>query len=67
MREDPKTSPTAGQSFLEAVHFAAIMLGLQNDFGEVGEQRIKGVAEELARSAMEMQQAQPLTVDQVET
>ena len=65
LREDPKTSPTAGQSFLEAVHFAAIMLGPQNDFGEVGEQRIKGVAEELARSGLEMQQAQPLTVDQV--
>ncbi len=65
LREDPKTSPTAGQSFLESVHFAAIMLGLKNDFAEVGEQRIKGVAEELARTGHELQQAQPLTVDQV--
>ena len=65
LREDPKTSPTAGQSFLESVHFAAIMLGLKNDFAEVGEQRIKGVAEELARTGLELQQAQPLTVDQV--
>ena len=65
LRENPKTAPTAGQSFVESIHFAGTMLGMQHDLDLVGDQRIKGVAEELARSGGAMQQAEALTVDQV--
>ena len=65
LREDPKSAVTSGQSFLEAIHFCDAMLGMQHNLSSVGDQRVKGVAQELAQSGPPMKQAEPLTVDQV--
>ncbi len=65
LREEPTSSASSGQSFFEALHFTASLLGMKHNLAEVGDQRIKGVAEELARSGIAMQQAVALTVDQV--
>ncbi len=65
LREDPKSAITSGQSFLEAIHFCDAMLGMQHNLSEVGDQRVKGVAQELAQSGPPMKQAEPLMVDQV--
>lgn len=64
LREELTSSATSGQSFFEALQFTAALLGLKHNLDEVGHQRIKGVAEEMARSEA-MQQAESLTVDQV--
>ena len=58
-------APTAGKSFVEAVHFSVGMLGLQVDEVFTGSQRIRGVADSMAASAPVVVQAQALTVAQV--
>ena len=60
LREDPACSATSGQSFFEAIHFSAALLGMKRDLDEIGDQRIRGVAEEMARSSAAMQQADAL-------
>ena len=57
--------PTAGKSFVEAVHFSVGMLGLQVDEVFMGSQRITGVAGSMAASAPAAVQARALTVAQV--
>lgn len=64
-REELTSSATSGQSFFEPLQFTAALLGLKHNLDEVGHQRIKGVAEGMARSSEAMQQAESLTVDQV--
>ena len=62
---DPATAPSAGRSLLEAVRFASGVLGLKGDIGELGTTRIDGLAVELTKRAGPIQQAAPLSVQQV--
>jgi len=61
----PKSSPSSGKAFLEALRFAGDVLGLKSDEYALRSTRVSGLAEELARSAPVVVQADALTVMQV--
>ena len=65
MVADEHTAPSAGRSLLEALRFCRSVLGLKGDMAELGTMRVDGLAVELGRRAGPIQQAQPLTVQQV--
>ena len=65
LKLNPKHSPSAGKSFLEALRFAGGVLGLKSDEFALRSTRVSGLAEELARAAPVVAQANPLTVKQV--
>ena len=62
---DEKTSASAGRSLLEALRFTQGVLGLQSDMQILGTGRVDGLSVELGRRAGPIQQATPLTVQQV--
>ena len=61
----PKSSPSSGKAFLESLRFAGGVLGLKSDEYALRSTRVSGLAEELARSAPVVVQADALTVMQV--
>ena len=65
MVADERTAPSAGRSLLEALRFCRSVLGLKGDMAELGTMRVDGLAVELGRRAGPIQQAQPLTDQQV--
>ena len=65
LKSAAKPSPSAGKSFLEALRFAGGVLGLKSDEFALRSTRVSGLAEELARAAPVVAQANPLTVMQV--
>ena len=65
LQDELSTAPSAGQSLLQAINFTIGVLGLKTNFDEVGQQRVRGVAEAMARSGAPVRQASPLTVEQV--
>lgn len=65
VRDSIHPFPTRGRSFLEAVHFTTAMLGLQSDLELMGQQRVEGIAEAMAREGPPVSRAKPLSVAQV--
>ena len=65
LNADSTTSPSAGRSLLEALRFARGVLGLKADLVELGTTRVDGLAIELTKRAGPIQQAAPLSVQQV--
>ena len=63
--QDPHASGSSGKSFLEAVRFSSAMLGLRSDETNSISQRVAGLAETLVKRAPIIDQADPLSVDQV--
>ena len=65
LNADSGTAPSAGRSLLEALRFASGVLGLKGDLGELGTTRVDGLSIELTKRAGPIQQAAPLSVQQV--
>lgn len=65
LQDNPVSAPSSGQSLLQAINFASGVLGLKTNFDVIGQQRVKGVAEAMARNGPPVMQATPLTVEQV--
>ena len=63
--EEQSSAPSSGRSLLEALRFAGGTLGLRGDILELGSTRIDGLAVELSKRAGPIQQAAPLSVQQV--
>ena len=62
---DTKTAGSKGKSFLEAVRFSGAVFGLRSIEGQLVSLRVAGVAELLMRRAPIIEQAKPLTVEQM--
>ena len=63
--DEQSSAPSSGRSLLEALRFAGGTIGLAGDILELGSTRIDGLAVELSKRAGPIQQAAPLTVQQV--
>ena len=62
---DAKTAGSKGKSFLESIRFAGATLGLRSSHGQLVSLRVAGVAEQLMKRAPIIEQARPLTVEQI--
>ena len=62
---DTKSAGSKGKSFLEAVRFSGAVFGLRSIEGQLVSLRVAGVAELLMRRAPIIEQAKPLTVEQL--
>jgi len=62
---EEEASPSAGKSFLEAMHFSAGVFGLDIDDLLANSTRLKGLVERMALAAPPVKPAEPLRVDQV--
>lgn len=59
LQDNPVSAPSSGQSLLQAINFASGVLGLKTNFDVIGQQRVKGVAEAMARNGPPVMQATP--------
>ena len=62
---DSQTAGSKGKSFLEAVRFSGAVFGLRSIEGQLVSLRVAGAAELLMRRAPIIEQAKPLTVEQM--
>ena len=62
---EEEASPSAGRSFLEAMHFCAGVFGLDIEELLTNSTRLKGLVDKMALSAPPVRPAEPLRVDQV--
>ena len=62
---DAKTAGSKGKSFLESIRFSGATLGLRSKHGQLVSLRVAGVAEQLMKRAPIIEQAKPLTVEQI--
>ena len=62
---DAKTAGSKGKSFLESIRFSGATLGLRSSHGQLVSLRVAGVAEQLMKRAPIIEQAKPLTVEQI--
>ena len=60
-----KTAGSKGKSFLESIRFSGATLGLRSTQGQLVSLRVAGVAEQLMKRAPIIEQAKPLTVEQI--
>ena len=62
---DSNSSGSTGKAFIEAVRFTSAMLGLKSDELETISRRVAGLADLLIKRAPVVEQADPLTVEQI--
>lgn len=62
---EEEASPSAGRSFLEAMHFCSGVFGLDIEELLTNSTRLKGLVEKMALAAPPVRPAEPLRVDQV--
>ena len=62
---DSNSAGSTGKAFIEAVRFTSAMLGLKSDELETISRRVAGLADLLIKRAPVVEQADPLTVEQI--